>query len=286
MLPNGTRPGAQRAVDHVAAWQGTWRIEFNQRASVRARTAAGLRPLAPARECRLGMGRCPSALQAVGELWRRRCDAPGKGRTAQRLGLGCSARDCRSLGRGGRERRLSGQSRLQRSNAGRRGPFPADAQERAALLVGGCVSQAGHASCQPQRPDGMPGPGAGLRRAPRDRCQGAAQGAGHDHSGRSRGRSRSRCRRLPADSHGFGHRRCRRDSRARNQGCGGFAWRREEPSGPPSGPPGLQDEPFDHQHRDQQFRKAMPDSVTLCGNAFRPDDNGSEPRHGIPEDAT
>src|SRR6266481_3339347 len=49
------RAGPERTSGVSAAWKSARRLEFDQRTALRSRPARGLRSLAPARQCRLGL---------------------------------------------------------------------------------------------------------------------------------------------------------------------------------------------------------------------------------------
>ena len=74
---DGARP--QRPLAGLSARQGAGRLHRDQRHDLHARPGGRLRPLAPARQCRLGLGRRPALLPEVrGQFPRRerRCTAP------------------------------------------------------------------------------------------------------------------------------------------------------------------------------------------------------------------
>ena len=71
--------GTRRPPDHPAARQGARRIELDQRPALHARPGRGLRPLAPARQCRLELRRCAAVFpqgRGSASAARTTCTAP------------------------------------------------------------------------------------------------------------------------------------------------------------------------------------------------------------------
>ncbi len=174
-----------RAADHRAAWKSDGRLIVNQRADVRARAGRGLRPLASARQSGLEPCRRAAVFPQGGEPGARRRRMARRGRAAQRLRPRTCA-DRRSLHRGRRAVRLSAQPGFQRRATGGLWLLPVHHAQRAALLDGGRLPQAG---AQAREPDG------GLERS----------GDARAVRGQARGRDR-----VPAGRHDpHGARQCR-----------------------------------------------------------------------------
>ena len=79
MMRTEAEPGLNGRVARLSARQGARRLHRDQRHDLHARPGGRLRPLAPARQCRLGLGRRAALLPPIrGQLPRRdrRCTAP------------------------------------------------------------------------------------------------------------------------------------------------------------------------------------------------------------------
>ncbi len=136
--------GPERALARLSAGQGAGRVHRNQRHDLHARPGGRLRPLAPARQYRLGMGRRPALFREVGGQFPRRDTAA---RRRRRVGCGPAAAALGhpgSLPRRGRGDRDPAARRLQRRQQRRFRPLRGEPAERDSL----------------DRGEGLPAPGA------------------------------------------------------------------------------------------------------------------------------
>ena len=186
--------GTQRACPPLPPGARAWRLLVHQRHDLHARPGPRLRPVAPARKHRLGLGgRAPLLPALRGSRGRRRRDARGGGRVAgrapaDRLG---AARRVPGGGGGGRDpedRRL--QPRRQRGVE----LLPGEPAERNALEHRARVPPSGPESAEPRHRHPCPcetdrdrGPGRRPARD-RDRCPGGRRG--RHLPGPARGRAR------------------------------------------------------------------------------------------------
>ena len=143
VLPERAGAVRRQSRDSRAARPGARRKLLDQRHVLHPRPRARLRHLAPARQCRMVVGRRAAVFQAHRKLSARRRRGARHRRRARRAGQSRSLGDRRSLAAGGDRLRDSGDRRSQcRRQRGRR-LFPGHGQERPPLVGGGGVSQAG-----------------------------------------------------------------------------------------------------------------------------------------------
>ena len=234
-------PGLGGRVHQLPARQGAGRLLLDQRHDLHARPGARLRSLAPARQCRLGLGRRVALLQgARGLRARRRRSARRRRRMAGR-GAAPALADPR---RRARRRRAVGIPRVTDFNRGDNLGFGYfQVNQRRGVRV-----NAAKAFLRPARK--RPNLRVVLRaQAKRVLLEGGrAVGVevsvdGSDSHGRSarRGHPRRRRHRLAASAGAVGDRQRRAAARSRHRCRPGVAGRRREPAGSSAAAPDLQD---------------------------------------------
>ena len=215
---DGARAGAQRAQPRLPARQGAGRVFVGQRHDLHARPGGGLRPLAPARQPRLGLGRRPALLPEVrGSPRRPQPDARQRRRleghdSAPELG------DPRGRAGGGCGVRHPAPRRLQRRRQRGLGLLRGQPAERRALEYRERLPQAGDEAPQP-----APRTGGRDRAADPGGPQGARSrlspgGCPARGVRRCRGPARRRLHQLAQDPRALGHRPARAPGRARHRG--------------------------------------------------------------------
>ena len=161
--------GPQRPQPQLSARQGDRRLVRDQRHDLHARAGGRLRPLAPARPHRLGLGRRAAVLQEARGPFPRRERAPrGRRRMADRA----SARalgHARCVPRGGRAGRHQADRGLQHRRQRGLLLFPRQPEARPALVGGARLPQAGAAPAEPAAGNRLPGRGRRVRGQARGR---------------------------------------------------------------------------------------------------------------------
>jgi hypothetical protein len=222
---------------HPAARQGDRRLLVDQRAALHPRPARGLRPLAPARQCRLELRRRAALFpQGGGSAARRRRPARG-GWAALRVRHGAAA-GVRCLHRGGGAMRLSTQSGLQWRRAGGFWLLPAHHAQRAALLGRGRLSQAGAAPAESPGGVGRARDARAVRWTPRRRHRISPRRRDAYRAG-ARGDPFGRHLQYAATAAALRARSCVIAAAARHPGHRRPARHRRRPAGPLSCPHGL-----------------------------------------------
>ena len=217
-LPHRSRSEHAQPPPVLAARPHARRLQLDQRADLRARAAAGLRPLGRTRQSRLELARVPAVFpQARTQHARRRAHARHR-RPAVGVRDPAAARTRRCVrGRVEPSGRAHGR-RFQHGRPGRRRLLPAHHAQRAALFDGGGVPEARARAAEPacrNRCAGAEGAvrrRAGVRRAVRPAWQGA-RGARA-----ARGDSRGRRAAVAATAAGVGRRAGRAPEPARDSG--------------------------------------------------------------------
>ena len=148
-LRDGAGAGAERPRDLPAARQGARRLVLDQRLALCPRPAGGFRPLAPARQRRLGLRRRAAVFPALRASGARREHAPRRRRSALRVRRDRAARAVRRLHRRSRAGRHPRQRRFQRPGAGRRRLLPDHVAAGHPLEHGARLSAPGVASDKP-----------------------------------------------------------------------------------------------------------------------------------------
>ena len=129
-LRDGGRGGHGQPAHPLSARPHARRLELDQRHALRARPAARLRHLGPARQSRLVLFADPALLQEVGEFRARRRRQPRQGRPAERRRHVRHPRAVRCLHRCRGGERLSEEQGLQQRQPGRLRLLPGDDEER------------------------------------------------------------------------------------------------------------------------------------------------------------
>ena len=206
-LRDGGRGGRGRPAHPLSARPHAGRLELDQRHALRARPAARLRHLGPARQSRLVLFADPALLQEVGEFRARRRRQPRQGRPAERRRHVRHPRAVRRLHRCRRGQRLSEEQGLQQRRPGRLRLLPGDDEERQAPVDGARLPRSGPQPAQPQDRDRCAGEqhhprGQALRSASPTRCwaRSARRGSIARSSCRAARCSRPACWSIPASA--------------------------------------------------------------------------------------
>ena len=235
-VPDREGAGPERPGAELSARQGDRRLLGDQRHDLDARPGRRLRPLAPARPRRLGLGRRAADLQAARRPFPRRHRASWRQR---RMARRADAADLGRAGRGGQGRHRDGHAadgRLQHRRQQRRGLLPRQPEARPAHVDGARLPEAGARAAEPAARDrragregAVRGPARRRRAVPPGQPEGRPAGRG---AGQGRGRPVGRRHRLAAHPAALGRRAGGLAGRARHRPCGRPARRRPQPAGP------------------------------------------------------
>ena len=266
-------PGLNGRALELSARQGDRRLVLDQRHDLHARPGRRLRPLAPARPHRLGLGRRAADLQAARAPFpRRRRASRGRRRMADRASaraLG-SARRVPRRGRAGRHQARSTISTPATTRARR---LPRQPEARPALVGGARLSQAGAATAQNLRLEtGCLVEGVDVRRQARRRRALPAERREQARALPRRGDPGGRLDRLDPDAAAVRRRPGRAACAARHSGRARQARRRREPAGPSATADDLQGHRRRDAERDLRLAarpRARFSSTTRCAGAAR-----------------
>ena len=174
---DGAGAGAERAQPGLSARQGAGRLHRGQRHDLHARPGGRLRPLAPARQPRLGLGRRPALLPEVGGPPRRRRPDARPRRRLEGHDAAAQLGDPGGGAGGGEGIRHPAPARLQRRRQRGLGLLRGEPAQGRALDHGARLPAPGDEAAQPARGAGGRDRAAHPRGPPRARRGNTATGA-------------------------------------------------------------------------------------------------------------